>query len=388
MKNIKKSIQRGALACAAALALMFPMAKLQAKAEVRYNELDNLFQSTLNDVLNYENTEDTLVAAEKEMLYDVDLHELGVLYDFTYDEQEGFAILIDDGVDMKVTEIYTKGTSPYPDNGTQKIYVMENMYWYSDGEQFYDCGSGLPIAPESIEKVSEIAYRGTVEILYDYEQIDYVYRSQTPYNIMYSIPENYYGHEGGCAAVAGSNLIMFYDKNYPNLIPNYEPGKNIFTLYRFNAQDDTMRGVSETLHTDMSIGSGGATVSQFKSGIKKYVNRQGYSISFESLVSWGKFKYDRAKEVVQSQKAIAVFIKGYRATIISNGEGYDSLTYEYANANHVVAGFGCLEVNYTFADNTTRQDKYIHASLGVGLYRNGYINLTNKIQEALAITIS
>ena len=80
---------------------------ISTKVEVRYNEIDRLFESTITEIFDYEQTEGgAKVEAEKELLYDINLCELGVLYDFAYKDKEGFAIIIDDG-DVKVTEIYT-----------------------------------------------------------------------------------------------------------------------------------------------------------------------------------------------------------------------------------------------------------------------------------------
>lgn len=59
----------------------------------------------------------------------------------------------------------------------------------------------------------------------------------------------------------------------------------------------------------METGADGATVSQFKIGMQKYVKRQGYNVSYGSLMSWGSFKYDSAKIAVQAGKPIALFIK-------------------------------------------------------------------------------
>ena len=387
MKNLN-TIVRG-LSVTFALALFAPsLNNLQANAAVRYDEIDTLFQETLNGVLDYENVEQARVSAQKQTLYDIALNELGVLYDFTYDEQEGFAIIIDDGA-LKVTELYTDGSSPYA-NEQQKIYVSEGLYWYHDGGQFYDCLTGLPISDEGIETVSETAYFGAVEFTYSSELVNYMYRSETPYNILFSIPTYDYAKTNGCVPIAGTNIMVYLDKTYPNLIPDYEPCKIFLGRYLFKGINDTIYALSDTLYADMGTStSNGTTVSQFRSGMKKYVNRQGYSISYESLTSWGKVKFDRAKAVVQEGKPIALFLSGYTSTKIATEEGRDALNYETTAGNHAVAGFGCLEVNYTFSDNSTRTDRYIHCAMGVGLYQNGYINAGNaKIDEALAITIS
>ena len=382
-----KNLHKGTIIVLAGLLLVSSLNLTKANAAVRYEEIDVLFQETLNGILGYENVEEAAVSAQKERLYDIELNELGVVYDFTYDEQEGFAIIIDDGT-LKVTEVTMDGGSPYS-NEAMKVYVSEGLYWYNDGGVFYDCVSDLPISDEAIEMVSETAYLGSTDLQYDSERIEYVYRSETSYNALLSIPLYGFTHEGGCAPVAGTNLIAYYDKTYPNLIPNYEPGRTIFGRYMFNVENETTMALSETLYQDMGTSSKGTSVSQFKSGIKKYVNRQGYSLSFQSLMSWGKIKYDTVKATVQQGKAIALFLLGYRGITITQNEGYDILTYEYTTANHVVAGFGCLEVNYTFADNSTRTDRYIHCSMGMGLYPNGYINVGSaKIDDALALNIT
>lgn len=372
----------------AALLLAPSVNALKAGAAVRYDELDNLFQATLNGILGYENVEEASISAEKEMLYDIELNELGVVYDFIYNGQDGFAILIDDG-EVKVTEITTDGSSPYSDEATN-VYVSEGLYWYNDGGQFYDCISDLPISDEAIETVSETAYFGAIEFKYSSEQINYTYRSETPYNISWSIPMYDYGDKNGCVPIAGTNLIAYLDKTFPNLIPEYEPGTTFLGQYRFKSGNDTIYAVSDTLYADMGVTtSKGATISDFRSGMKKYVNRQGYNISFSSLMSWGKIKFDTAKSIVQQGKPIALFLSGHTSTTIATDEGRDILNYESSNGNHAVAGFGCLEVNYTFSNNSTRTDRYIHCAMGVGLFQNGYLNIGSaKINEALAITIS
>ena len=370
------------------LLLVPSLTNLKASAAVRYEEIDTLFQETLNGVLDYENVEEAVISAQKETLYDSALNELGVLYDFTYNDQEGFAIIIDDG-SLKVTELYTAGESPYSDK-QQNIYVSEGLYWYHDGGQFYDCLTGLPISDEGIETVSETAYFGAVEFTYSSELINYMYRLETPYNILFSIPTYDYAKTNGCVPIAGTNIIAYLDKTYPNLISDYEPCNVFLGRYLFKGINDTIYALSDTLYADMETSAGnGATVSQFRSGMKKYVNRQGYSISYESLTSWGKLKFDRATTVVEEGKPIALFLSGYTSTKIATEEGRDALNYETTAGNHAVAGFGCLEVNYTFSDNSTRADRYIHCAMGVGLYQNGYINVGSaKIDEALAITIS
>ncbi len=375
-----------------ALLLSAPIVNIgfHVNASIGVDELDMLFQTTLEGILDREKVKETVISAKKDMIYDINLHDLGIQYRFEYGNEKGFAILIDNG-SPKVAEVYMDANSPYPDNGSLKIYVTQGIYWYSDENGIYDCISRLSVSEEAIESVAEAAYKGTIDIQYSSERVDYIHRSETPYHILSSIPLYSYGLSNGCVPIAGSNLIAYYDKTYSELIPNYEAGTLVFGRYRFKTQNETTMALSETLHAEMGTNTNGAgmSVSQFKNGMKSYINKHGYSVSFQSLMAWGKFKFDSAKSVVQEEKAIALFVQNYKATTFSSGDNYEILSYEATNGNHAVAGFGCLEVEYTLADNTIRTDKYVHCSLGVGLYLNGYVNINMvKINDALAITIS
>lgn len=118
-----KNLHKGTIIVLAGLLLVPSLSLTKASAAVRYEEIDVLFQETLKGILSYENVDQASIAAQKEKLYDIELNELGVVYDFTYDEQEGFAIIIDDGT-LKVTELTTAGSSPYADE-QQKVYVHQ-----------------------------------------------------------------------------------------------------------------------------------------------------------------------------------------------------------------------------------------------------------------------
>lgn len=362
----------------------------KANASISFDEADRLFFRTLEEVFEYENIDRADVDVKREPLFDIGLDPLGAVYEFKYENTEGYAILIDDG-ELKVIEISTGAVSPYNDITETKIYVMPGLYWYHTGEEFFDCDTGAEIDEAAIDVVSDKAFFGSSLLNYDSEQVEYIYRSEAKYNVLTSIPCYEYGLSNGCAPIAGTNLIAYYDKSFVNLIPNYEPGTTFLGKYNFKTANSTTNSLAETLHVDMGTNSTGAgtTVNQFRNGLSTYVNRNGYSISYSSLMSGGHINYDSAKAVVQSNKAIAIFLAGYRSTIIATGSGYDVLSYEYATANHTVAGFGCLEVNYTLPNNQMRQDRYIHCAMGVGLYKNGYLNInTAQIDEALTLNIS
>ena len=242
-----------------ALLLSAPIVNIgfHVNASIGVDELDMLFQTTLEGILDREKVKETVISAKKDMIYDINLHDLGIQYRFEYGNEKGFAILIDNG-SPKVAEVYMDANSPYPDNGSLKIYVTQGIYWYSDENGIYDCISRLSVSEEAIESVAEAAYKGTIDIQYSSERVDYIHRSETPYHILSSIPLYSYGLSNGCVPIAGSNLIAYYDKTYSELIPNYEAGTLVFGRYRFKTQNETTMALSETLHAEMGTNTNGA----------------------------------------------------------------------------------------------------------------------------------
>lgn len=353
------------------------------------SEADKLLFATINEIFDYEQKNNGVVVMEKVTLFDIDLNELGLLYNFEFQEQKGFAILIDDG-ELQITELYTEEDAPYKNDKYKYVYVMQGVYWYSDGEQFYECLTGLPVSESSYNELKENAYSGEINTRFESERVEYEYRTENKYNILTSIPNCQYAKLAGCVPLAATNLIVYYDKDYSNLIPNYEPGKTFLGRYIFNTENDTTKKVCDDLYDDMGTNSflSGTSVAQFKNGLKKYINRQGYTVEYSSLMSQGSFNFGIAKSTVQSEIAMVLFIKQYQSLQINKYDGYDILEYEITDSNHAVAGFGCLEVSYTLSGNEVRKDEYVYASLGLGIYGKGYIN-TNRanIDDALAVRI-
>lgn len=386
MRRVRKEL--AIVVLSAIVTLMMGMGGITANAAVVESEADKLFYETLSDIFDYEKVDTTEVSADKERVYDIDLNELGIAYSFTYSGKKGFAILIDDG-ELRVTEFYPQGESPYQQAEGKSVYVKQGIYWYSDGENFYDCETELPVSKDSVALLEEEAYRGGTDPVYETERIDYLYRSENKYNILPSIPTCMFGEAGSCVAKMCTNLVVYMDKTYTNLIPNYEPGIAFMGSYMYRSDTTETMAVYDQLYDDTGTDANGATVADFKSGFQKYVNRQGYSVNYTSLMSWWSFNFNSAKTAVQAGKPLAVFMSSYRGVKITKSDGYDYLEYETTNGNHAMPGYGCLEVNYTLEGNQTRTDKYIHGALCVAEYRAGYINIEEvEIDDAYAITIS
>lgn len=96
-----------------ALLLSAPIVNIgfHVNASIGVDELDMLFQTTLEGILDREKVKETVISAKKDMIYDINLHDLGIQYRFEYGNEKGFAILIDNG-SPKVAEVYMDANSP------------------------------------------------------------------------------------------------------------------------------------------------------------------------------------------------------------------------------------------------------------------------------------
>lgn len=249
------------------------------------DDADRLFMTTIGQILDYEESEDTSMIIERETVYDIDLIPLGLVYQFSYDDKNGFMMIVSiDGI-LTVTETITDGVSPYTAVIGMFVYVTQLEYWYYDNYVMRFCESGDEVPEEWIEEYRDNAFFGASNLMYTDEIIYYTYRSQIAYNILSSIPDYTYGLENGCAAVAGTNIICYLDKICTNLIPNYNPGISFLSYYYYNAQNDTTKALTATLHSEMKTNTTqpGTTQNQFENGFKTYTARQGYTTSFTSI---------------------------------------------------------------------------------------------------------
>lgn len=123
-------------------------------------ECQNLFTSTLNGLLEDNNVQEAEISYMTEKIYDMDLKELGCLYDFTVNDTQGFAIMIYYEGQFEISEIYLDSENPYKDSQGIKIYPSMSIYLYYMEGVYYDANTNLPYADESVAAISDTAYCG------------------------------------------------------------------------------------------------------------------------------------------------------------------------------------------------------------------------------------
>ena len=376
----------------ACLVLAVPVGKTAQAMELNNDECDTVFWENVSEL--YEGDKGALtVTATKELLFDMDLEKLGFAYDFYANGERGYAIVI--GVDgsFEATEFFFDSVDPYAEvkEGEKRIYVDQMTYLISDGEKYYTT-ERIPIDKETIKEIRKEAFYSDNSVLGDYsEYVYYTNRSETKHELAKRHPglTEIADLSNACAAIAGGNLVQYWDRYKTNLIPNYTPGIGSGNLYMYNESNAKTTAVITQLYSDMGMGSTGATVSMFKNGIETYCVRQGYSATFTSCMSSGAFDYSQAKQQLVAGKPLALFVSMFTFCGITQGSGYDYLDYKVGIGTHVMAGFGYKEVTYAVSGGT-RKDYYIAVASGYNAKKRGFfnVNFNAQIDDAYSLLVS
>ena len=193
----------------------------------------------------------------------------------------------------------------------------------------------------------------------------------------------------GCACTAGANVLGYFDRYDEDLIPDHVSGTLFMGRYIYSIQDTSVYEVTRQLYTDMGTTSEGTTVGEFKSGMIKYCNRKGKTITFTSCMKNGKFDYATAKSYMEANQPVVLFCSGYNVINIDINDNYDRINYYESTGNHVMVGFGYQEISYTLSTSANISYQYMTVASGVGTKDSGYydINYRTNINDAYAINI-
>ncbi len=188
------------------------------------------------------------------------------------------------------------------------------------------------------------------------------------------------GYSNSCGPVAGSIIVGYYDKYYPDLIPGWESFYSS-GVYRF--QDtvyvpELFKELYKLMRTN--VDDAGVSEYDFKNGLKQYVNNNGYNLQYQSLGSGTNFNYEDYKKAIDSNKVVALLTLPCDVYKLAQND-----TYDYAGAfniagPHIMVGYGYAQIKYYNEKGLFRTDTYLEVAVGdnvkTALYRVESNNLT------------
>ena len=202
-----------------------------------------------------------------------------------------------------------------------------------------------------------------------------------------------------CGPVAGANIVIYYDRWYTNLVPNYTPGMVFSDTGLYNYYPNM--GLTETnnvitslyLHMNLLLW-GGTTSANFKSGLNGYVTNAGYNLSYYSFYTNStNVNLATLKTAVQQGKVGLVMCSEYNFVYGLNDVPQDkkmNIVKIKSSSAHMMMVYGYKKIAYYKNGQNIGTDTFLYVSSGFNTSDQGYMELNDYsvINEALIMAIS
>lgn len=208
--------------------------------------------------------------------------------------------------------------------------------------------------------------------------------------------EDMSSYRNSCGPIAGANILGFFDRWIPDLIPDFNVGITVQGNYIYLPATGSMavQNTINTLYTNMKTNSTGAgvTESNFKSALKNYVASRGHTLTFTSIYGNSTIvNLNTYNQELSFGNCLAVlFLKKYN--FITSRE-YDSsgkkvtVTRRNYDQAHIMVTYGFETVGYVNSTGFVHAAPYLQAISGFSPQQLGYIELQAHIDIAAAYTV-
>lgn len=193
-----------------------------------------------------------------------------------------------------------------------------------------------------------------------------------------------------CGAIAGAEIVAFYDKYYPNMIAGWD---SYYASGTYRMQDATyVPALMNELYTLMrtNVDDVGVSEDDFKNGLKSYVVNHGYSLSYTSVRNWlGRLNFDDCKAALDQNKVIVLFTKAGDVYQVTSSDGYDTITPTTIAGLHIMVAYGYYQVEYYNAKGLFRTDTYLHVAVGRNAPAHAYYRIdSTNLNAAYVVNVA
>lgn len=370
-----------------------------AKAMPVLNDVyDQVFLNTVDNVINDAYGFAVDFVAEKELVYDIKLDPLGYVYEFSVQDNNGYAFVINSNNQIRLAELHFNENSPFlhclyrEEDSFKRIFIANSFYGYYSRGNFYLTNGNVEFVPELFD--TEAVYGSDYDLVTTTQNVYYKTKTQTE---SYAMAQRYPSFadmgnkKNACVPISAVNILQYWDRYKVDLIPDYEPGSGFGNYYSYNKKDSTLKNLVDELYDLMqtNVNGVGTSIRQFKEGMDAYCGAKGYSVQYESCMGQQTIDYELAKQKMQSGKPLIIFLDPFGVSTVTAADGYDIIKLESGSVAHSVAGFGYKTISYVFQDDSTRTDKYICVNSGLSNGAIAYLNIdfNNTFDEVYAINI-
>lgn len=203
----------------------------------------------------------------------------------------------------------------------------------------------------------------------------------------------FYATEGitnACGAIAGAEIIAFYDKYYDNLVPNwvsYYPASGKYRIQDNNTVPALIRQMYTLMRTN--VDSVGVSRTDCLNGLTSYINNNGYNVNYESVTTMGnKLNYDKCKNAIDNNKVIILFTTATTVYNIGISDNRHIISTTNITGAHIMVVYGYYKVSYYNNSGLIRTDTYVIAVLGWSGTSMGFYKVdSNTTQAAYIVNI-
>lgn len=201
-----------------------------------------------------------------------------------------------------------------------------------------------------------------------------------------------------CTALGGTNVVTYYDRYCPNLIPDFEPGMINGSSYQYfpDVGFAAIQNVMDTLYEKMGVNTvqPGATKNDFVNGLTEYVQEKGYSISYSSFYqSATTVNLSQVRRMKAENKVGIIFCNQFHFiySINHRTSGTETLVVKrnFPMA-HVMMVYGYMTIDYYRNGSVFLTETYLQVASCFGGGDRGYVKVGDflNISDALLISIS
>lgn len=219
----------------------------------------------------------------------------------------------------------------------------------------------------------QASYEGSTYLGLYNETITYAYKLESNYTLSPKLPG--YGSSLGCGITAGANIVAWYNKMYPQLIPGHTAGQTFLGTWIWASENPYTAALNSQLYSDMGAVGTGVTINGYLGGLNTYVTGKNKIFSKTNMMGTGgigNVLNQNYRAALQNGQLMTVFVDGFNildgTNIQSNSsQGYDTVLMTQFTGAHAMAAYGYREISYYNAQNVMfRQDIYLSVVTGLG----------------------
>lgn len=242
------------------------------------------------------------------------------------------------------------------------------------------CTTGAVSASAESNRYSE-NYDNAVatRVAFDTENVYYTRKEESFIETVKGVPmySQFNEYPNSCGPTAGAIIVGFYDAQYENLIPNFDPLLPTGAFKRIDRE--TIPKVVGELYTLMRTNVDDVGVSQPDciNGLKTYVRNHGQNLTYNDIKSGSTVSQQKAINAVNNNHPSIVFCSKMDLHEVAYGNGFDSIVTSHYVGGHVVVAFGVYTVKYYNGTNNFRTDVYLEVATGISEYVRGFMKLNS-----------